>query len=194
VTPQRLHAELLAVGAKDLESYLQGALRDGTRSALHRTHRFSQSDRGWLDLLSDALSLLGHRSWIYQEGRNRSVWVLETTAKFLSLNFDPLELAEITNGLTYVRGYFDSDGGMPRDPSARLYFQLCQKDRRSLEAVVRILQRQEIQCGRVHNPSRRVDPGYWRVFVRSCSHMSFMTLVSSWHPRKRQQIETRMKI
>ena len=84
VTPQRLHAELLAVGAKGLEAYLQGALRDATRSALHRTHRFCQSDSGWLNLVGAALSLLGHRSWKYREGRKRNLWVLETTAKFLS--------------------------------------------------------------------------------------------------------------
>jgi hypothetical protein len=94
----------------------------------------------------------------------------------------------------YVRGYFDSDGGMPRDPKARLYFQLCQKDQRSLDAVVSILESSGIQCGRVHNPSERVDPEYWRVFVRSRSHESFMRFVGSWHPAKRQQMEIRMKI
>ncbi len=194
VTPQRLHAELLAVGAKGLEAYLQGALRDATRSALHRTHRFSQSNPDWLTLVGTALSLLGHRSWMYREGRTRNLWVLETTAKFLSLGFDPLELVGTPHGLSYVRGYFDTDGGMPKDPTARLYFQLCQKDRASLESVVTILEGRAIRCGRVHNPSVRVDPDYWRVFVRSCSHESFMRLVGSWHPVKRQQIQTRMKI
>ena len=48
LTPQRLHAELLAASKKSLESYLQGALRDGTRSARHRTHRIGQSDPRWL--------------------------------------------------------------------------------------------------------------------------------------------------
>ena len=194
VTPQRLHAELLAVGAKGLEAYLQGALRDATRSALHRTHRFSQSNVDWLTLVGTALSLLGHRSWMYREGRTRNLWVLETTAKFLSLDFDPLELVGTPYGLSYVRGYFDTDGGMPRDPKARLYRQLCQKDRASLESVVTVLDGWAIRCGRVHNPSVRVDPDYWRVFVRSCSHESFMRLVGSWHPVKRQQIQTRMKI
>jgi hypothetical protein len=55
LTPQRLHAELLAANAKGLEAYLQGALRDGTRSARHRTHRIGQSDPGgstFYDLLS----------------------------------------------------------------------------------------------------------------------------------------------
>ena len=194
VTPQRLHAELLAVGAKGLETYLQGALHDATRSVLHRTHRFSQADIAWLDLVGTALSLLGYRSWQYREGRTRSVWVLETTAEFLSLEFDPSGLVGSPHGLDYVRGYFDTDGGMPRDVKARLYIQLCQKNWASLKAVVTILESWDIRCGRIHNPSARVDPDYWRVFIRSESHKPFMRLVGSWHPVKRQQIHHRMKI
>jgi hypothetical protein len=194
VTPQRLHAELLAVGAKGLEAYLQGALHDATFSALHRTHRFCQSQPSWLEVLAEALSLIGHRSWIYREGKERKLWVLETTARFLSIGFDPISLAGSPNGTSYVRGYFDSDGGMPRMASARLYFQLCQKNRRSLEGVVSILECEKILCGRIHNPSQRVDPDYWRVFIRSSSHRAFMREVSSWHPVKRQQMNNRMKI
>ncbi len=194
VTPQRLHAELLAVGAKGLEAYLQGALRDGTHSALHHTHRFCQSQEDWLDVLGMALSMLGHRSWKYREGRTRKLWVLETTAKFLALDFDPTPLIGTPNGLSYVRGYFDSDGGMPRNPDARMYVQLCQKDKASLERVAAILTSWNVECGRVHNPSVRVDPDYWRIFVRSRSHESFMRLVGSWHPVKRHQMNTRMKI
>jgi len=48
--------------------------------------------------------------------------------------------------------------------------------------------------GRIHNPSAQVDPDYWRFFVRTASHKRFMTLVGSWHPTKRELIETRMKI
>src|SRR5919204_433979 len=69
LTPQRLHAELLATGALSLEAYLQGALRDGTRSARHRTHRIGQADPGWLALLQTALGVLGHRGWIFREVR-----------------------------------------------------------------------------------------------------------------------------
>jgi len=194
VTPQRLHAELLAVGAKGLEAYLQGALRDGTYSALHNTHRFCQSREDWLDVLGMALSMLGHRSWKYREGRKRALWVLETTAKFLDLDFDPTPLIGTPNGLLYVRGYFDADGGMPKDAGARMYVQLCQKNKASIEMVATILGSWKVECGRVHNPSVRADPNYSRVFVRSRSHESFMRLVGSWHPAKRHQINTRMKI
>jgi hypothetical protein len=80
LTPQRLHAELLDTGANGLEAYLQGALRHGTRSTLHNTHRFCQSDPGWIALLRDALEFLGYRGWVYREGQSRNLWVVETRA------------------------------------------------------------------------------------------------------------------
>jgi hypothetical protein len=194
LTPQRLHAELLGADKKDLEAYLQGALCDGTASALHRTHRIGQSDPRWLLTIRMILGALGHRSWIYREGRSRRFWVLETTAPFLSKHYDPLPLAGSRSALGYVRGYFDADGGMPRDPNARLYLQFVQRDRESLERVVSLLHSWRIACGRVHNPSPRVDPNYWRVYVLSSCHERFLSLVGSWHPSKRQQMITRMKI
>lgn len=178
--------------AEALAAYCQGALRDGTFSARQRTHRIGQADVGWLQLLQTVLQRLGHRSWIYREGYNRRLWVLETTAPFLSRSFDAWRLVGKPEGLHYVRGYFDADGGMPRDPRARIYFQLVQKDRRSLEAVVAILEAAGIGCGRIHNPSRAVDPDYWRVFVKAACHRRFMVLVGSWHPVKRRQVAGRM--
>ncbi len=177
LTPQRLHAELLDTGAKGLEAYLQGALRDGTRSARHHTHRIGQSDPRWLSLLQHALDVLGHRSWIYREGRDRQLWVLETTASFLSLEYDATPLVGSEHGIPYVRGCFDAEGGMPRDPASRLYLQLCQKDHRSLEIVSEILSSVGISCGRIHNPSRVVDPEYWRFYVLARSHERFVRLV-----------------
>ena len=194
LTPQRLHAELLDADAKGLEAYLQGALCDGTHSALHRTHRIGQSDPAWLQNLKVILNALGYRAWIYREGRSRRFWVLETTAVFLSKDFDPIRLWGASAALHYARGYFDADGGMPRDPRARLYLQFAQKDRASLEAIVQLLGSWEIYCGRVHNPSPRVDPDYWRVYVLARSQERFLTLVGSWHPRKHQQMISRMKI
>jgi len=194
LTPQRLHAELLVTSATRMQAYLQGALKDATRSAMHRTHRYGQSQRSWLETLQTILGVLGHRSWIYREGRERNFWVLETSARFLSEAYEATALSGTDEGLDYVRGYFDADGGMPRDPKARLYVQYAQKDRQSLESVAKILASWEIECGRIHNPSVEIDPNYWRFFVRAASHERFMELVGSWHPVKRALIETRMKI
>jgi hypothetical protein len=53
-----------------------------------------------------------------------------------------------------TRGYFDADGGMPRHVEAQLYFQFVQKDFSSLPAVVDVLGKAGIACGRIHNPER----------------------------------------
>jgi hypothetical protein len=177
-----------------LEAYLQGALRDGTRSALHRTHRIGAAEREWLVLLQQILDLLGQRGWIYREGARRNYWILETTASFLDMRHDANALVGSPAGLAYVRGYFDADGGMPVSPDARLYFQFAQNSYDSLAAVAANLGAWGITTGRIHHPSVRVDPEYWRLYVSAGSHHRFMALVRSWHPRKRQQIETRMKI
>jgi hypothetical protein len=177
-----------------LEAYLQGALCDGTYSALHHTHRIGQSDPRWLTTLAAILELLDQRAWISREGRSRRFWVLETAADFLDVEFDASSLVGTPEGLAYARGYFDADGGMPKSESSRLYLQFTQKGRGSLEMLTRILESWEIACGRIHNPSAAVDPEYWRVYVRAGSHERFLSLVGSWHPRKRQQITTRMKI
>jgi LAGLIDADG-like domain len=195
LTPQRLHAEPLdPTSAADVKAYLQGALKDATPSSLHGTHRYGQSDRAWLERIADLLGALGHRSWIYREGRDRNYWIVETSAKFLSVSFDPSSLMGTRPGLSYVRGYFDADGGMPTSSEARLYLQFCQKDRVSLERVHEILRHEGIDSGRIHNPSARVDPDYWRFFVRAKSHQDFLTRVGSWHPRKQAQIRARVKI
>lgn len=89
----------------EYQSYLQGALHDGTRSDLHNTYRISQKGTNWLSRLSDMLAEIGHKSWMYQEGKTREVYVLETTAKFLDVNFNPDLLESDAERIAYVRGY-----------------------------------------------------------------------------------------
>lgn len=185
LTPQRLHAELLAVSASSARAYLLGALHDATISRLHRTVRFGQSNRDWLESLSILLEGLGRRSWIYREGRNREFWVLETSASWLK------EASAVDDSLAYARGYFDAEGGVPRDPDARFYIQFVQKNRPDIEQLRGVLIEAGIRCGRLHNPSRSVDPDLWRFYVRAESHDDFINRVSSWHPRKRYLFEVR---
>jgi len=177
----------------EYQSYLQGALHDGTRSDSHNTYRISQKGTSWLSRLSDMLAEIGHKSWMYQEGKTREVYVLETTAKFLDVNFNPDLLESDAERIAYVRGYFDAEGGLPQSPDARFYIQFTQKDRVELEKVKEILERMGIECGEVHNPSAKVDPNYWRFYVRAKSHKAFAEKIGSWHPRK-AGIFQRMKI
>ena len=46
-----------------------------------------------------------------------------------------------------------------------------------------------IKCGKPHNPSRRVDPEYWRFFVSSESYSAFAREIGSMHPSKCKALE-----
>jgi hypothetical protein len=84
----------------------------------------------------------------------------------------------------YVRGYFDAEGGVPSRSQAEPYLCFAQKDRDDLLHLRRILVSLTIRCGRMHNPSARADPDYWRFYVSRQSHRAFYDLIGSWHPRK----------
>jgi hypothetical protein len=188
LTPQRLHAELLETSASGARAYLHGAAHDATISSRHQTVRFGQSDVRWLFVLKVLLDGLGRRSWTYREGRSRSFWVLETSAAVLA---ERPEFSRQEERFAYARGYFDAEGGMPRNPSARFYLQFVQKDHGDIDELRTMLVSEGIDCGRIHNPSRQVDPNLWRFYVLASGHETFATLVSSWHPRKRSLLDTR---
>jgi hypothetical protein len=190
MTPQRLHAD--SFDPRGFQAYLQGALHDGTRSGLHHTHRFSQKGTEWLSRLATILTALGHRSWMYQEGKDRTVFVLETSASFLDVDFDPEQLGSAAEQVAYVRGYFDAEGGLPQPGNARFYVQFTQKDAVELHKVKTILETLGIACGKMHNPSVRVDPEYWRFFVRTKSHLTFASRIGSWHPIKERILQRKM--
>jgi LAGLIDADG-like domain len=188
LTPQRLHAELLETSVSGHRAYLLGALHDGTVSKRHGTVRFGQSDVRWLKVLERCLALLGQRSWLYREGARRRFWVLETSARWLD---DEVSLATNEQQLAYARGYFDAEGGVPRDLQARFYIQFVQKDREDLGDLRVILEQGGIRCGKLHNPSVSVDAGLWRFYVLAESQRAFIDRVGSWHPRKRRLLDGR---
>ena len=185
-----------ASSLKERESiaYLQGSLGDGTYNRMHKTFRISQNNRAWLLRLKSLINELGEKSWIYKEGKKRNVSVLETTAKCLSRDFDPDSLLSEPEKIAYVRGYFDAEGGVPRNPQNRFYIQFVQKDFKGLEKVRKILEQLGIECGKLHNPSVKVDPDYWRFFVRAKSYQRFIELIGSWHSRKSFFLKRGMKI
>jgi hypothetical protein len=176
----------------ELRAYVSGAARDGTQSRSHKTFRIGQSNPSWLGTLQGMLERMQIKSWIYQEGASRHYWVLETSASFL-LN-GGTSFSSRPDKLAFARGYFDSDGGMPRHVHARLYFQYCQKNRDDLASLRDTLICEGIKCGTLHNPSWRVDPDYWRFFIRAESHRDFMSLVGSWHPIKGLLMDERMGV
>lgn len=188
-TPQRLHAELLSATASEARAYLLGALHDAHFNKLHRTIQFGQANEEWIESVKFLLHRLGHKAWSYRTG-NRNFWVAETTAPWLR---DEPTLETTDEVTAYVRGYFDTDGGMPHSPSARLYFQFVQKDIDDLGQLRHLLESIGISCGALHNPTRKV-PDYWRFFVRAKSYRAFAERVGSWHPEKHRRLYERQLI
>jgi len=125
---------------------------------------------------------------MYREGRTRSFWVLETSAGWLT---DEPSFSTKEERCAYARGYFDAEGGIPRDASARFYIQFVQKDRADIARLHAILEDEGIACGKLHRPSHRADHPVWRFYVAARSQRDFVACVGSWHPRKRGLLATR---
>ncbi|MDD3531261.1 MAG: LAGLIDADG family homing endonuclease [Candidatus Pacebacteria bacterium] len=176
---------------KEIQAYLQGALHDAYRR--ENRIRFSQKGTEWLTTLKDLLGQLGYRSWMYREG-SRDVYDLETTAEFLDFKFDVSILETSEEKAAYIRGFFDAEGGIPHSRDASLYIQLVQKDLEKMRSIKSVLQSLGIKTGVLHNPSRKVDPNYWRCFVSTESHSDFARIIGSSHPLKRARFEERMMI
>ncbi|MBU6323813.1 MAG: LAGLIDADG family homing endonuclease [Patescibacteria group bacterium] len=130
---------------------------------------------------------------MYKEG-SRDVYDLETTAGFLDFKFDILSLDTSIEKAAYIRGFFDAEGGIPHSRNAKFYIQLVQKDKRKMQSIKEVLQSLGINTGALHNPSRRVDPNYWRIFVSTASHADFARIIGSSHPMKRARFAERMMI
>jgi hypothetical protein len=94
----------------------------------------------------------------------------------------------------YIRGYFDAEGGCPRDPNARFYLQFVQKNYADINELHSLLAREGIDCGQIHNPSRRKDPDLWRFYVAARHHLTFAMRIGSWHPRKRGLLDAKFAL
>ncbi|MBM4388596.1 MAG: LAGLIDADG family homing endonuclease [Deltaproteobacteria bacterium] len=155
--------------------------------------RIVQRHRKWLEMIQHLLAAIGIRSWIYREGRARNLYALETVSSELVFSFDPSRLRTERERIMYLRGFFDAEGGIPRN-GKRFYIQLAQKDYGKMRKVKAILADLGIASGALHNPSVRVDPDYWRIFVPVAHHRAFAARVGSWHPVKSKIFRERMKI
>jgi intein/homing endonuclease len=169
-------------------------MHDGSLNKRKRV-RIVQRNKIWLTTIRDILQSIGIRSWIYREGKKRNLYAyaLETVSKELDFNFNPLRLKTKQEQVMYLRGFFDAEGGVPRN-GKRFYIQLAQKDYEKMLAVKTILKSIGIASGKIHNPSRRIDPNYWRIFVPVKHHRFFAETIGSWHPVKSKIFSERMKI
>ena len=104
------------------KAYLLGALHDGTVRRL--TYRIVQKDQEYIEFLVKEIKNLGQKAWMYKEGRTRNLYVVEFSRSFLN-NF---VISTIQDKIDYIRGYFDAEGGVSRDPKVRYYLYFAQKN------------------------------------------------------------------
>jgi intein-encoded DNA endonuclease-like protein len=190
-TTRRLRKENSLI--KETIAYLQGILGDATYNKFHKTHRISQSNREWLERIKDLLLKVGDKSWIYKEGKNRNVYVLETTSKVLFMDFDPAKLQTDVEKIAYIRGYFDAEGGTSHDDNVRFYLQFAEKNKNRLEEVKNLLVQLGFECGKIHCPNLQEDPDYRRFYIRASSYDKFIDTIGSWHPRKEKIFSERRR-
>lgn len=168
------------------KAYLLGALHDATRRKT--TYRISQKSKEYVEFIAKGIKFLGRKAWVYREGQDRDVYVVEFSKSIL----DDFKLKTLSDKVDYIRGYFDTDGGITKHQKVLYYIYFAQKDREDLEEVKRYLEDLEIDCGVIHNPSKRVDPDYFRFYILAKSLDKFALTIGSFHPDKRKCF--RMKI
>lgn len=158
--------------------YLLGVLHDAT--VRKSTYRIATKSRDFAEVLKSGIKILGRKAWIYKEGKSRSLWIVEFSKTLLK----GIEVKSSQDRKDFVRGFFDAEGGIARDPKVRFYLYFCQKDKKVLMKIKRYLSDLGIESGLIHNPSKRVDPDYWRFFVRVNSYKRFARMIGSSHPEK----------
>lgn len=168
------------------KAYLLGALHDGTVRRL--TYRIGQKDRAYIEFLVKGIKKLGQNAWMYKEGKIRNLYIAEFSKSFLK----DFVIESNQDKIDYIRGYFDAEGGVSRNPEVRYYLYFAQKNLKDLEQVKGYLQELGIICGLTHNPSKRSDPDFWRFFISVKSYEQFAKIIRSWHPVKVKYL--RMKI
>ncbi|MBI3443150.1 hypothetical protein HY008_00600 [Candidatus Woesebacteria bacterium] len=169
------------------KAYLLGILHDST--VRKTTYRLGTKSKIFAKIIKRGIERLSsNKAWIYKEGKDRNLWIIEFSKSLLK-NF---EIVSKQNKIDYIRGFFDAEGGIAKNPKVRFYLYFCQKDKKVLEQVKNYLAEFGLFSGVIHNPSYRVDSNYWRFYIKAKSYKNFINLISSSHPEKLSIL--RMKI
>ena len=168
------------------KAYLLGVLHDAT--SRKTTFRIATNNQDFTRVIQKGIKSLGKTSWIYKEGKFRNVWIIEFSKTLMK----GVSVKSKKEKIDYIRDYFDSEGGIAKSPKVRFYLYFCQKNKKDLEEVRNYLIELGISCGVIHNPSKRVDPNYWRFYIRAKSYIDFIRIIGSCHPEKSKLL--RMKI
>lgn len=168
------------------KTYLLGVLHDATERKT--TFRIATKSYDFAKVLVDGIHFLGFGAWTYKEGKNRDLWIVEFSKTFLK----DTRILTKKDKINYLRGYFDAEGGIAKNSDVRYYLYFCQKDKADLVQVKEYLEELGISCGKLHNPSKKIDPDYWRFFIGIKSYENFAKIIGSLHPDKKRYL--RMKI
>ena len=160
------------------KAYLLGALHDATERK--STYRIASKSKAYCQLLAAGIKRLGMSAWVYREGRNRRLWITEFSKTLLKQTFIRITQEKID----YLRGYFDTEGGVAQSLTVRYYLYFAQKNKSDLLEVKQYLTELGIACGKIHNPSKSVDPHYWRFYIKAKSYADFAYIIGSSHPEK----------
>ena len=160
------------------KAYLLGIIHDA--SVRKTTYRVATKNQTFAEILKQGIIDLGRAAWIYKEGKSRNLWIVEFSKSLLNR----MKIISREEKLDFVRGFFDAEGGIAKSSKVRFYLYFCQKNKIILKEIKRHLVSFGIESGVIHNPSKRVDPNYWRFFIRAKSYKKFAKVVSSSHPEK----------
>ncbi len=161
------------------KAYLLGLLHDATER--EGTFRIAQKSKLFLQLVAKGIRTgFEVGAWIYKEGKTRDVFVLEFSKSLLGSCIIRTEQEKVD----YTRGFFDADGGIAKSSDVRFYLYFAQKNLSEIKRLRDYLLSVEISCGVIHNPSKKVDPDYWRFYISTKSHRDFARKIGSFHPGK----------
>ena len=165
-------------GALEGDGYIYKGKRKGVVAV------FTQKNQKWLENIKSVIEENLSSAWIFKQ---RDIYVLETKFKPL---FDKMDVRKLPQKerLEYVAGFFDADGGIPKNPdkipssTPYLYIQFVQKNPETLRKIIKILEGSGIRCGKLHEYGRKRK--FWRFFIRADSRLKFVEEIKSRHPEK----------
>lgn len=177
--------------------YLVGALRDGCLTN-QKTIKFKQKNKEWLSetLIPLFFEIFNRKikNNIYNEKKQSVVWCLAFKDKKIWNELkEAVERPPKTNEevLYYIMGFWDTDGGCPREPSPnkKIYIKFTQKDKNSLDQLREMIESFEIKCGKTRVSEIGKNGTIWRFSITNRDGMyKFCNIIGSFHPEKGQRL------
>ena len=168
------------------KAYLLGVMHDSTERK--NTIRISSKEKTYTQFLANMIQKMGHKAWTYREGKTRDMYIVEFSKKVIN----NVDIKSHRDKIDYIRGYFDAEGSVPKSNKVRFYIYFSQKNKSDLEQLKSYITELGISCGKTHNPSKNIDPNYWRFYISCKSYKTYIELIGSLHPVKSKLL--RMKI